>query len=574
MSTRSQILFLASMLMLLLLCEHAEAQWSADPTVNNPVSKIDGRHYSFATASDGQGGAIITWYDTRNGNADIYAQRVGANGSVLWDTGGVPVCTVLGTQAEPAIVSDGQGGAIIVWADFRKQHGLYAQRINANGVALWPAGGIRICTEPGGVKMISDGSGGAIIAWTDYPSQSNDGNIRAQKITGSGKLRWPAGGRRGFPVCYTKGDQSLLHIASDGRGGAIILWQDRRVYPFGMFAQHVSAAGRIKWLRNGKEITPNAVDGMEAPVATSMISDGAGGVFIAYGDIRPDGNVYAQRVNSSGDPQWQQTVCRAPRKQAVPFLTTDGQGDVIVAWFDERNHTNGNDIYAQRLNPDGVPQWTTDGVLVAGDTAEVTRRLSPIVSDGNGGAIVAWDQSGNIFAQRLDVQGNTRWISNGAAISSALGDQSQPQVISDNAGGAILCWYDSRNHPIYGDDIYAQRVDSAGAPGGFIVPSTRFEQRPLLEYRLNGNYPNPFNPTTTIEFELAQDALVTLKVYNTLGQEVATLIHNEVMDEGNQEVEFDASQLVSGVYYYTITAADLEGKSVLFSNSKKMLLVK
>ncbi|MBI1804186.1 MAG: T9SS type A sorting domain-containing protein [Ignavibacteriae bacterium] len=94
------------------------------------------------------------------------------------------------------------------------------------------------------------------------------------------------------------------------------------------------------------------------------------------------------------------------------------------------------------------------------------------------------------------------------------------------------------------------------------------------QFALSQNYPNPFNPTTTVSFDLPEDALVTLKVYNTLGQEVATLIQNELMDEGDQEVEFDASRLASGVYYYIITATDIEGKSVLFSNSKKMILVK
>ena len=103
-------------------------------------------------------------------------------------------------------------------------------------------------------------------------------------------------------------------------------------------------------------------------------------------------------------------------------------------------------------------------------------------------------------------------------------------------------------------------------------------------FTLSQNYPNPFNPTTTIEFELAKDALVTLKVYNTLGQEVATLANKEEFGEGANDLEFDASNLPSGVYYYRIyaegvsasgrVAEDPEGKGVLFSSVKKMLLVK
>ena len=94
------------------------------------------------------------------------------------------------------------------------------------------------------------------------------------------------------------------------------------------------------------------------------------------------------------------------------------------------------------------------------------------------------------------------------------------------------------------------------------------------QYALHQNYPNPFNPTTTISFDLKQEALVTLKVYNTLGQEVKEPVHNELMDEGEQELEFDASSLASGVYYYKIVAQEIDGSSILFSNTKKMLLLK
>ena len=116
-------------------------------------------------------------------------------------------------------------------------------------------------------------------------------------------------------------------------------------------------------------------------------------------------------------------------------------------------------------------------------------------------------------------------------------------------------------------------VEAVGAIAGNI--SSRGDENLVnASFTLLQNYPNPFNPTTTISFDLRQEALVTLKVYNTLGQEVRELVHNELMDEGEQELEFDASSLASGVYYYRIVAQDVEGSSVLFSNTKKMLLIK
>lgn len=98
-------------------------------------------------------------------------------------------------------------------------------------------------------------------------------------------------------------------------------------------------------------------------------------------------------------------------------------------------------------------------------------------------------------------------------------------------------------------------------------------------YQLHQNYPNPFNPTTSIRFELAEPAVVTLRIYNMLGQEVATLADHEEMDEGAQELDFDASGLTSGVYFYRIVASGIgdEEDGIVgreFSGARKMLLVK
>jgi len=102
---------------------------------------------------------------------------------------------------------------------------------------------------------------------------------------------------------------------------------------------------------------------------------------------------------------------------------------------------------------------------------------------------------------------------------------------------------------------------------------------PAPNYQLYQNYPNPFNPTTTIQFYLAEPAIVTLKVYNMLGQEVATLFNEELMDEGTQDVEFDAHNLASGMYFYRMVAQGIgdeeEGIAGRYSaQSKKMLLIK
>ena len=87
-----------------------------------------------------------------------------------------------------------------------------------------------------------------------------------------------------------------------------------------------------------------------------------------------------------------------------------------------------------------------------------------------------------------------------------------------------------------------------------------------LRYTLSQNYPNPFNPSTVIDFSLPKASDVSLKVYNTLGQEVATLAHG-MLPAGDHTVTFNAKSLASGIYFYRLTAGS-------FTSVRKMMLLK
>ncbi|MBZ0181278.1 MAG: T9SS type A sorting domain-containing protein [Melioribacteraceae bacterium] len=92
------------------------------------------------------------------------------------------------------------------------------------------------------------------------------------------------------------------------------------------------------------------------------------------------------------------------------------------------------------------------------------------------------------------------------------------------------------------------------------------EETIVYTFDLGQNYPNPFNPSTVIKYSIPSSNLVELKVFNILGQEVASLV-NEVKNAGVHTVSFNASSLASGVYLYRITAGS-------FVSTKKMLLIK
>ncbi|MBS1550539.1 MAG: T9SS type A sorting domain-containing protein [Bacteroidetes bacterium] len=87
----------------------------------------------------------------------------------------------------------------------------------------------------------------------------------------------------------------------------------------------------------------------------------------------------------------------------------------------------------------------------------------------------------------------------------------------------------------------------------------------VLQNKLINNYPNPFNPTTKISFEIGNSSNVTLKIFNVLGKEVATLV-NDLKNSGHYEVMFDGSNFVSGIYFYKIAGN--------FHQIKQMVLIK
>ncbi len=131
--------------------------------------------------------------------------------------------------------------------------------------------------------------------------------------------------------------------------------------------------------------------------------------------------------------------------------------------------------------------------------------------------------------------------------------------LSSTVTQSVTVSYDANGNPVFGASSFALTTVTA------IENQSQTTGIPQ-SFTLSQNYPNPFNPTTTIEFSLPQSANVTLKVFNILGQEVATLL-NGVQRAGKYTIRFDASRLASGVYLYRLQADN-------FVETKKLMLLK
>lgn len=107
------------------------------------------------------------------------------------------------------------------------------------------------------------------------------------------------------------------------------------------------------------------------------------------------------------------------------------------------------------------------------------------------------------------------------------------------------------------------------------------DEKVITDYSLSQNYPNPFNPVTTISYQIPTDGFVTLKVYDVLGKEVATLVNGQKLS-GSYIVQFDGSNLSSGIYFYKISvgdaaanlSADKASSAHGYSDTKKLMLMK
>jgi hypothetical protein len=301
--------------------------WPNDPANGNiPLcTATDNQRYP-ASVSDGAGGAIVTWIDHRSGNWDIYAQRVDATGAVRWTTGGVAICAAPGSQQNASIASDGAGGAIVTWYDQRSGLAqIYAQRVNAAGVPQWTTDGIVLGAGSGnqqGAAIVPDGAGGAIVSWDDYRSGSS-WDIYAQRVNAAGVLQ---SATSGVAICAATGSQMGSTLVSDGGGGAIVAWNDYRSGNFDVYAQRVNAAGVVQWTTDG--VAMCATTGVQESPA--LVADGAGGAFVAWDDNR-SGNydIYAQRVNASGAVQWAANgvvLCNSAGDQGSAAIVADAAG--------------------------------------------------------------------------------------------------------------------------------------------------------------------------------------------------------------------------------------------------------
>jgi hypothetical protein len=502
----------------------ARAEWIENGT---PVCIHPSYQEADMIVPDGAGGAFSIWRDGRHDAMSYYAQRVDADGNLLWTPEGVRLSSSKTYWYNIWAIPDGEGGFIVSWVEPWWSHNaaaspepssgrqparipdgaqafipideisyvtasagnasaafdpdsIYIQRFDASGAPLWGDPGILLpgLPSPTAFYQVSDGEGGAIIVWGDR--RNGLGDIYAQRISASGAVLWSP---EGVPVCGDPANQFNARMSSDGSGGAVVTWMDNRDGYTHVYVQRIDPFGACLWGENGRRIT-TAPGVMRQPIVSYV---GSGCVIVSW--LETNGaakEIHALKLDETGNALWPDPMFTGMSfpSFSMCLLMPDRVGGVFYTALVPAGPPKS--VLMQRLDGHGAPLWGASGLTVVPPGSHI--EAYP-VADGSGGAYCAWiddplESSDNtIFVQWIRGTGEIAWEPTGRPICVASAGRWAVRGVDDGAGGAIFHWTDARYAPpgYNKNDIFALRV---------------FSEQPVeaaLDIR-PASCPNPLNP--------------------------------------------------------------------------------
>jgi len=527
--------------------------------------------YDQTAAVMGDNRMVTIWSDSRATiGRDIYYQVTDRHGNALLELNGRKL-----TQAEnfsiydpPSAASDGAGGAFISWMidSLGATVNLFVQHIDENGTLMWSVPTV-IPNEHGfhgDTYLVPDGSGGVFVAFARF-SAGFVARICVAHIDAAGNLNWP-GDYYEFPDASSN-DALLTGATSDGNGGVFVAgivgpWTDTQAILYhleasGAFGAGWSNAGRVYGPVNSRERNSKLLQIDGRALLTYEVPQGQNSALY---------HVYGMLIARDGAEQWSVPRRLSAVDAAVVrhYVTEDRQGGFFLLYEDFRNG-NASHLYLARYNDLAQEMWQGVERRVCSHNGEQSH--GTIASDGNGGAWIAWEDYRNsdlyaeidIYGTHINAMGEHAtvngfsWPADGYPICDVPTYQQEPELHSWVAGSALAVWKDLRSsNPgrccgagAVGDifnNIYGQVLSEVS-----LDAHEEHEAELPDEFALNA-YPNPFNPNAQLTFSLTQNARATLKIYNTLGQVVQSLL-DEQMIAGTHSLNWNASAQTSGLYF-------------------------
>lgn len=439
---------------------------------------------------------FVGWVDNRNGNSDrlifeddIYLQRLDRNGNKYWQQNGLPLAVASGQQYFLDMIFDGDDGVILAWTSYNNRKSkIYVQRVDRNGTLRWGPEGVLVNSgeEEFYPRLVSDGRGGAFIIW-GRGSFTSVKSIQAQHISAEGNLLWPEEGIQIYVSKLNRFVRMPVAVTSDNNGFMCLLYYveigSNNNY---LVAQHLDYDGNKVWGEKGIDIVtrPTFIDNY------SIINDGEGGAIICW-------DLMAQRINASGSLLWGNGKQLLPPPRYYYSLSQNKvmwgkDGNFLFGSFFHSHYTGiPNILDIQKFSINGDLLWG-DGKRAAEISTESSDTFNfDMCQDASGGLFVTWiDGSDTLhcvpYLQHFNERGD-KLLDNSLALIDQIyaSYNSRPVAVADNLGGAIVVWQDARNIRYINRDIYSQRVYENHAPVISDIPDQVINEGNLLQFSVS-----------------------------------------------------------------------------------------
>ena len=519
---------------------------------------------------------LVVWSDWRNSSYDIYGVRVSADGNVL-DPGGIAISAAPGFQTDPCAAFDGTN-YLVVWEDTRSG-GLtphtYGARVSVGGTVLDPGGiAISSSTKDESFPVVAFDGTNYLVVWQETIVNS-PAVIRGARVSTDGVVLDPAG----IIISASTTSRWYPGVAFDGTN-YLVVWSDWRNYNYDAYATRVSTVG-VVLDPGGIAVSTNAAE----QYAPAVAFDGWN-YLVVWADYRNgSAYMYGARVTVAGAVLDTAgiAISTAGGGMGYPVVAFDGM-DYRVVWADYRNGSA--DIYGARVDPEGNA-LNPAGVCISMDACD---QLYPALARGGGSDMLVAYQS---FTPRVPynttrIWGNLWERPTAIAFASASAEAGQgyvelswqmavetlassfriersdsPEggfteldlVIVSSPGFRFAC----TDNSVRPGQTYWYRIVLVGTLGsveeacGPIEVCVDGVPTAFIAYQ---SYPNPFNPTCTIRYDLPTAGRMTLRILDARGTLVRTLTdgwrepgaYRDVWD-GRGE---GGAVLASGVYFYRL----------------------
>jgi len=539
----------------------AAAQWTDDPSLNTLVHTGPSSQALPLAATTPDGGCYIAWLSVEAGYYNVRLQRFDPEGVAQWGDEGILVCD----QPTNTWVSDWdmavdqEEHAVLVYTDIRDGVNTVAgYRISPEGVLQWG--------DTEGLVLSDFGYGGfspvvaitsdnhAVFAWGTSDLLYNI--IYLQRVTPAGETLWGEGVTVSFWELACQLPQLVPALDGD-----VVLTYSRAMtsYPFlrDLWAQKFDSDGLPTWAGDMPLATECSITFW---TKVRSRGDGTGGVFCSWNDDR-DGDMmlsaWVQHLDTDGQPTMPvngtELSLLGSQHHMAPEIAWLPEAECLLAFWEEKNGAQSQGaIYGQRLSLNGERLWGDNGVGFQNIHADfhmilAARHLAQnqavvFFSEFEAGSVV----NSHLRAVGVDMEAEFIWGTGEVVLSDVTSEKMHTAVSECSQGQWIVAWEDGRNG---NGDIYAQNLNSDGTlgPGGEVVEPLAAPS--ILTLR---NYPNPFNPATTIEFTLTASQPVRLEVFDLRGRLVEVLAKGEC-SAGTHHIPFNGSECASGVYFYSLS---------------------